>query len=52
MAAALAVMRTWRKAKRLRQLATGKRRTRVPASVGVDDSSVFLNQRPTAHRPT
>jgi hypothetical protein len=53
MAPTLAVMRAWRGAKRLRLLATGKRRTTLPASVSVDEETAPLNQRLTATtRPT
>jgi tetraprenyl-beta-curcumene synthase len=48
MAPTLAVMRAWRGAKRLRLLATGKRRTTLPASVSVDEQTVPPNQRLTA----
>jgi tetraprenyl-beta-curcumene synthase len=50
LAPALAVMRAWRGAKRLRQALAGKRRTTPPAGVSVDadDQPPSLNQRLTA----
>jgi tetraprenyl-beta-curcumene synthase len=53
MAPTLAVMRAWRGAKRLRLLATGKRRTTPPAGISVDEQTAPLNQQLTATtRPT
>jgi tetraprenyl-beta-curcumene synthase len=52
MAPTLAVLRAWRRAKRLRRLAMGKRRTTLPTSASVDDSSVTLDQRLTVPRLT
>ncbi len=54
MAPTLAVMRAWRGAKRLRQLATGNARTTLPTSLSVvEETAAPLNQRLAATtRPT
>ncbi len=53
MAPTLAVMRAWRGAKRLRRLATGKRRATLLTSASVDDRRPPLNQRlPATAGPT